>query len=60
VLNRGSCLAFSGASYARCNWYKRSPVALTSYTDAAGAVLRFAPGPTWVVLAPSGAQVTAT
>ena len=59
ILGRGSCAAFSGGSYTTCHWYKRSPTALTGYTDAAGAVLRFAPGPSWVLLTPPGTQVVA-
>ncbi len=30
---------------------------MTGYVDAAGVPLRFAPGPTWVVLLPPGSTV---
>jgi hypothetical protein len=35
-------------------WHKTSPDAPTTYTDADGAPLRLAPGPTWVEVLPPG------
>ena len=59
VLGRGSCYAFSADRYTRCSWYKRSATGLTNYADTAGVPLRFAPGPTWVVLVPPGSALVA-
>jgi DUF3048 family protein len=57
VLGRGSCTAVSGGTVTPCSWYKRSATSVTGYVDAAGVPLRFAPGPTWVVLLPSGSKL---
>ena len=58
VLGRGSCTAVSGSTATPCSWYKRSAAAVTGYVDAASVPLRFAPGPTWVVLLPPGSKVS--
>jgi hypothetical protein len=58
VLGRGSCNALSGGTITPCSWYKRAPGAVTGYVDAAGVPLRFAPGPTWIVLLPPGWKLT--
>ncbi len=57
VLGRGTCTAVSGSTATPCSWYKRSAAAVTGYVDGATVPLRFAPGPTWVVLLPPGATV---
>jgi Protein of unknown function (DUF3048) N-terminal domain/Protein of unknown function (DUF3048) C-terminal domain len=57
VLGRGTCTAVSGSTATPCSWYKRSATAVTGYVDAASVPLRFAPGPTWVVLLPPGSAV---
>ncbi len=57
VLGRGTCTAVSGGTATPCSWYKRSPTAVTGYVDAASVPLRFAPGPTWVVLLPPGSKL---
>jgi Protein of unknown function (DUF3048) N-terminal domain/Protein of unknown function (DUF3048) C-terminal domain len=57
VLGRGICTAVSGGTATPCTWYKRSAVAVTGYVDAAAVPLRFAPGPTWVVLLPPGSKL---
>jgi Protein of unknown function (DUF3048) N-terminal domain/Protein of unknown function (DUF3048) C-terminal domain len=54
VLGRGTCQALSGGTITPCSWYKRSSAAVTGYVDAAGVPLRFATGPTWVVLLAPG------
>jgi hypothetical protein len=59
VLGRGVCTAVSGATATPCSWYKRSATAVTGYVDAAGVPLRFAAGPTWVVLLPPGSKLAA-
>jgi hypothetical protein len=59
VLGRGSCTALSGGTSTPCSWYKRSPTAVTGYVDAAAVPLRFAAGPTWVVLLPQGSKLAA-
>jgi hypothetical protein len=60
VLGQGSCYAFSGGTYTPCSWNKRSAAAVTNYVDHASMPLRFAPGPTWVVLAPPGSKQVAS
>jgi hypothetical protein len=57
VLGRGTCTAVSGSTATPCSWYKRSAAAVTGYVDAAAVPLRFAPGPTWVVLLPPGSKL---
>lgn len=59
VLGRGSCTAVSGAATTPCSWYKRSATAVTGYVDAASVPLRFAAGPTWVLLLPPGTKIAA-
>ena len=59
VLGRGTCSALSGGTYTTCNWYKPTATNLTGYVDRSGVPLRFAAGPTWVVLVPPGATVVA-
>ena len=59
VFGRGAGYALSGGQYTPIGWYKPGPVLQTNYTDRAGVPLRFAPGPTWIVLTPPGAQVVA-
>jgi hypothetical protein len=59
VLGRGTCSALSGGTYTTCTWYKPSATNLTGYVDRSGVPLRFAPGPTWIVLVPPGAAVVA-
>jgi hypothetical protein len=58
VLGRGACTAVSGGTATPCSWYKRSATAVTGYVDAAAVPLRFAPGPTWIVLLPAGSKLT--
>jgi Protein of unknown function (DUF3048) N-terminal domain/Protein of unknown function (DUF3048) C-terminal domain len=59
VLGRGTCTAVSGGTTTPCSWYKRSTTAVTGYVDAASVPLRFAPGPTWILLLPPGATIAA-
>jgi hypothetical protein len=59
VLGRGTCTAVSGGTVTPCSWYKRSAASVTGYVDAAGVPLRFAPGPTWIVLLPPGSKLAA-
>jgi hypothetical protein len=58
VLGRGSCSAISADTSTPCSWYKRSAAAVTGYVDAAAVPLRFAAGPSWVVLLPPGSTVS--
>ncbi|HEY6748288.1 MAG TPA: DUF3048 C-terminal domain-containing protein [Mycobacteriales bacterium] len=59
VLGRGTCTAVSGGATTPCSWYKRSATAVTGYVDAAAKPLRFAPGPTWILLLPPGSKIAA-
>jgi hypothetical protein len=58
VLGRGSCSAVSAETITPCSWYKRAAGAVTGYVDAAAVPLRFAAGPSWVVLLPPGSTVS--
>lgn len=51
---RGSCVAASGTEVVGCSWLKAGPAALTTYFDASGTPLGFAPGRTVVLLLPVG------
>jgi DUF3048 family protein len=57
VLGRGACTAVSGGTITPCSWYKRSATAVTGYVDAASVPLRFAAGPTWILLLPPGSKI---
>lgn len=57
VLGRGACTAVSGGAVTPCSWYKRSATAVTGYVDAASVPLRFAAGPTWILLLPPGSKI---
>ena len=65
VIGRGQATVFSGkapggggGSAASATWVKPSLAAVTNYLDSAGVLLDFAPGPTWIVLAPAGTRIT--
>jgi len=57
VLGRGACTAVSAGTVTPCSWYKRSATAVTGYVDAAAVPLRFAAGPTWILLLPPGSKI---
>jgi hypothetical protein len=50
----------SGGTAASGTWSKPSMKDVTNYLGANGLPMAFVPGPTWVVLAPAGTQVTAS
>ena len=50
----GDVWLLSGGRAQPGRWHKPSADAVTTYTDAAGAPLRLAPGPTWVEVLPPG------
>jgi Protein of unknown function (DUF3048) N-terminal domain/Protein of unknown function (DUF3048) C-terminal domain len=50
----GDAWLLSGGRVQPGRWHKPSADAPTTYTDAAGAPLRLAPGPTWVEVLPPG------
>jgi hypothetical protein len=49
----------SGGAVAAGTWSKPRIKDLTNYFDASGAPMAFQPGPTWIILAPSGTRVRA-
>ena len=55
AVGEGDAWLLSGGRAQRGRWHKASPDAPTTYTDAAGAPLLLAPGPTWVEVLPPGA-----
>lgn len=58
TVGSGDALILSGGMAVRGKWSKSSSSAYTTYTDAAGAPIRFLPGRTWVELARNGAAAT--
>ena len=65
VIGRGQATVFSGkapggsgGSAASGTWVKPGLAALTNYLDSGGVPLDFAPGPTWIVLAPAGTRIS--
>lgn len=50
----GDAWVLSGPAMARGRWSRPNAAAVTAYSDTAGRPLQLQPGPTWVVLAPSG------
>lgn len=58
VFGKGIATVLSGSSAITGVWTKPGDVALTVYADSTGVPLSFKPGVTWVLLIPSGSQVT--
>ncbi len=63
VVGSGPVTVFSGSASggsrgtaAAGTWVKPGLAAVTNYLDAAGALMGFTPGPTWIVLAPAGTR----
>ena len=57
AVGEGDAWLLSGGRAQRGHWRKPSAGAATTYTDAGGAPLRLAPGPTWVEVLPPGSGV---
>ena len=57
VFSTGSPGAASGGSAAAGTWAKPGLAAVTNYFDASHLPMDFAPGPTWIVLAPAGTRI---
>ena len=70
VTGRGSALMLSATGgqpgstrsgvAVRGSWAKPGIQKITEYVDSRGVLVGFQPGPTWVILAPPGTQVTTT
>ncbi|HEX4431590.1 MAG TPA: DUF3048 C-terminal domain-containing protein [Frankiaceae bacterium] len=58
VFGSGVATVLSGPSAITGVWTKPGDVAVTVYADSTGVPLSFRPGVTWVLLIPSGTQVT--
>ena len=66
VIGTGQATVFSGAAAgggsggtaAAGTWVKPGLAAVTNYFDAAHVPMDFAPGPTWIVLAPAGTRIS--
>jgi hypothetical protein len=54
LIGKGKALIFTGAAAIPATWSKPSASAVTQFTDPSGAVVKLAPGRTWVELAPTG------
>jgi len=53
----GSLSGGSGGTAASGTWSKPHTTSLTNYFDSSGSPMAFSPGPTWILLAPSGTKV---
>ena len=58
VVGEGEAWVLSGGRIAKGRWSKADANSITSYTDAAGAPVKMAPGSTWVHYVPVGNTVT--
>ena len=54
----GTAAGGSGGTAAAGTWSKPGVAAVTNYFDAATEPMNFAPGPTWIVLAPAGTRTS--
>jgi hypothetical protein len=54
AVGEGEAWVLSGGQVQRGRWHKPSADAPTTYSDAGGASLQLAPGPTWVEVLPPG------
>ena len=54
----GSASGGSGGTAASGTWSKPHTSSLTNYFDSSGTQMAFQPGPTWIILAPPGTQVS--
>ena len=60
VFGKGACEVASGPHSAKGRWVRHAADALMLYVDGDSFPFRFAPGRTWVLLAPPGTSVKAT
>jgi hypothetical protein len=62
LVGTGRSVVFSadkgGGTSAAGTWSKPHAGDVTNYVDASGSPMEFQPGPTWVILAPAGTQVS--
>jgi hypothetical protein len=58
VIGDGEAVVYAGANTIKAKWSKHSLTDVTTFTDATGVPVQLLPGPTWVMLAPIGAQTT--
>jgi hypothetical protein len=65
VIGKGAVTVFSGTApggtggtAATGSWAKPGITTVTNYFDPAGQPMSFAPGPTWIVLAPAGTRTS--
>jgi hypothetical protein len=56
----GSASGGTGGTGASGHWSKPHSGLVTNYFDSNGAPMAFSPGPTWVILAPSGTTVSSS
>ena len=57
AVGKGAVTVFSGTAAAG-TWSKPGVAAVTNYFDAASEPMNFAPGPTWIALAPAGTRTS--
>lgn len=54
IFGTGSAYAVSGAFGASGRWARNGPIKIHTVATADGVTMRFQPGPTWVILVPTG------
>jgi hypothetical protein len=57
VIGSGDATVLVAGRQVKARWTKTSAAAVPTYTDASGAAILLSPGPTWVMLVPSGTQI---
>jgi len=58
VIGKGDCVIASAGFSAPCTWSRTKGQLIPDIVDSAGYPIRLAPGPTWIVLAPTGTKTT--
>jgi hypothetical protein len=56
----GSQSGGSGGTAVSGTWSKPHPSSVTNFVDSGGSLMAFQPGPTWVIFAPAGTQVSSS
>jgi hypothetical protein len=58
VIGTGQAAVLSGGTLLSATWTKHSATDVTAFTDAQGLPVNLTAGPTWIMLAPVGTQIT--
>ncbi|HKD97667.1 MAG TPA: DUF3048 C-terminal domain-containing protein [Micromonosporaceae bacterium] len=58
VVGTGNCVVASAGFSAPCTWSRTKAQLIPNIVDSSGYPIRLAPGPTWIVLAPTASKTT--